>query len=340
MIVPTPDMETSEWLDYWLDEHVSMRRPNTLKFCTNAVVRASAAIGDIPLSYLRPSDMQDLVNTMKVELAPLTVIRYFGAIKRAMSVAVAYQLLPTNPCGAATLPKDRHKVPFVNPRDMQAVIREIRDFPKWRARQLKGNDHLLRLTMLAAFYETVLTTGMRYAEAAGLCAENVEFQHGVLHIVEQLERGGKRPVWSPVKSRRANRSLAVPDSTAALLMRLGEMRQRMQLRSPENWVTVRKGPVFVSQRGTPINNSTANGHLGALFERVGLPKVTLHGLRHSYMVYQIDQGASLVDVSRLAGHATYNMTETQYGHLHPSQAKSAANRMNSLLTPKGLDSNL
>lgn len=51
---------------------------------------------------------------------------------------------------------------------------------------------------------------------------------------------------------------------------------------------------------------------------INVPKITLHGLRHSHASLLISKGADIVSVSKRLGHARIDMTLNTYSHLLPS----------------------
>lgn len=52
--------------------------------------------------------------------------------------------------------------------------------------------------------------------------------------------------------------------------------------------------------------------LTSLCEKNGLPKITVHALRHMYATILIEQGVPLVKISALLGHSSVNTTFEYY----------------------------
>lgn len=52
-----------------------------------------------------------------------------------------------------------------------------------------------------------------------------------------------------------------------------------------------------------------------------LPKITVHGLRHSYISMLISKGVELFTISQMAGHNDIKTTSNTYGHLYSSERK-------------------
>jgi integrase len=60
--------------------------------------------------------------------------------------------------------------------------------------------------------------------------------------------------------------------------------------------------------------------------RVGLPEVRLHDLRHSFASFLVNSGSSLYEVQRLLGHYDPKVT-MRYAHLSPESLINAANKV-------------
>jgi integrase len=59
--------------------------------------------------------------------------------------------------------------------------------------------------------------------------------------------------------------------------------------------------------------------MAAAVERARIePRITLHGLRHTFASHAVMNGVPLMVVAQTLGHADTRMVETTYGHLSPS----------------------
>lgn len=92
------------------------------------------------------------------------------------------------------------------------------------------------------------------------------------------------------------------------------------------------GLVFTTQSGTPLYGWRVLQALYAAEERLGLPKVPVHGLRHSAASILIAQGYGLEDVKVLLGHASIGITSDTYSHPDLGRQQEVANGMDRALT--------
>ena len=73
-------------------------------------------------------------------------------------------------------------------------------------------------------------------------------------------------------------------------------------------------------------------------KRTGLPKVTIHSLRHTYASLMIADGTPLVVVSHKLGHAQTSTTANIYAHViaeAEAKADQTFDRFGDLIAPKG-----
>jgi integrase len=66
----------------------------------------------------------------------------------------------------------------------------------------------------------------------------------------------------------------------------------------------------------------------AYAKRIGMPKLTFHGLRHTHASQLIDQGVNIVMISRRLGHAKPDITLRTYAHLYRKDDSKAAEAIN------------
>ena len=83
--------------------------------------------------------------------------------------------------------------------------------------------------------------------------------------------------------------------------------------------------LFPGPLGNPLNPMTLTCVYQSYAKRLGLEKARLHDLRHFHASVMLQNGASLLLVSRRLGHASVATTGDVYGHLMPGAQKEAEN---------------
>ncbi len=83
------------------------------------------------------------------------------------------------------------------------------------------------------------------------------------------------------------------------------------------------GRVFTTDTGAPLFPDSVTQWFSNFIARTGMPKVTVHSLRHTYASLMIADGVPLVVVSRQLGHAQASTTANIYAHaIASAQAKA------------------
>ena len=71
-------------------------------------------------------------------------------------------------------------------------------------------------------------------------------------------------------------------------------------------------PIFVKG---PVYNSTVNDRLERYCKDLGIPVISIHGLRHTHASLLLFAGVSIASVARRLGHASMTTTQKTYIHI-------------------------
>jgi len=75
---------------------------------------------------------------------------------------------------------------------------------------------------------------------------------------------------------------------------------------------------------------TVRDNFYALVDRLGLPRMRIHDLRHFNATYQISQGVDIATVSARLGHSSKSFTLATYGHAMTSGQNEATRAVSAL----------
>jgi integrase len=171
----------------------------------------------------------------------------------------------------------------------------------------------------AAVFTLAASLGLRRGELFALRWDAVDFAAGVVRIVASNDRG----VLTPTKTTAGERLVPMFGSARLVLL---EQKARSRWSRPQDLV-------FPTAVGTPQNPATvAEREFRHALRRAGLPRLAFrfHDLRHYAVSQLIAQGASILQVARVAGHADPSVTLRVYGHLMVDGLAEAARRFDPL----------
>ena len=96
------------------------------------------------------------------------------------------------------------------------------------------------------------------------------------------------------------------------------------------------GLIFASEAGEPLDRRYITTHrFKPLLERVGLPKIRFHDLRHTCATLLLRQGVHAKYVQEHLGHADIALILNVYSHVLPDMGDAAAGAMDDALGSRG-----
>lgn len=254
------------------------------------------ALGSIPLAELTPQHVQRYLSVAKG--SPRSLTHRLATLRRALTVARRQGLIRENVASLVDAPR----VPHTEARALTAE--QVRTF-------LEGTkeDRLWPLYVLSA------TTGMRQAELLGLSWSDVDWTAKLLTVRSTLHRVGGQWMLADPKTARSRRF--IPLAPIAITA----------LESIPKGNGPYSGLVFTTPSGFPIHGPNLLPTLYAHLERLNLPRIPFHGLRHSTASILLSEGVPARVVMELLGHSSIRTTMDTYSHVVPALTREAADKM-------------
>jgi len=291
---PKHQLTLEEWLEYWMETIVRPNRAETTVYSYQKIIdnHLVPALGSTPLLQLAPKDIQSYYTELQREtgLSSNTLRRHHDLLSSALRTAVRQDMLLTSPMERVEPPRAKpYEADFYNPEELKRLYRLI-------------SGHWLELpTKMAG------SLGLRREEICGLKWENVDFQRRIIYIREARTAFGATVVQKETKNRSSVRTLYMPEDVLRLLKE-EKKRQREELHRTG-------GHVVLDQKGQPYSPNALSLAFTRFVRKNDLPRVTLHGLRHSFATIASFQGVSLFDIGKALGHSTPATTGRIYTHL-------------------------
>ena len=301
-----PNCSLGTYLQYWLDKTANERDPKTQSgyrgIMENHVIQE---LGKVRLDRLSVAHLEWYFEraAAKRRLSRQTVKNHRMALQSAFNAAERWSILPrgSNPAAIAKVPP----VPAI-PRATLTVA-EIRRF-------LRDPEP----SRLFALFVLDLCAGARQSELLGLVWPEVS--GATLHLNFQLAREGGAWVRKPLKTGHV-RQVELPRAAVEALDQ--HRRQQAAERSAQGLGGEYDGLVFTSATGAPLYGAPVLEEWYASLERVGLPRLTFHDGRHSYVSALMHLGVDWRVSADQTGHSTAAM-ERHYSHGTPESRRQAA----------------
>ena len=319
-----PTKETvEEFLRRWLRDYVEPSLALRTQQRYREIVEHDLVplIGRLPLQKLRPSHVIALEQRLRASgnrktgagLGPAAVQKVHSVLHRAMAHAVRWQALPVNPVDAV----DRPAVPRVEVQVLAAEQARV------LLRALRGMPHELALRV-------ALLCGLRLSELLALRWGDIDLERGCLVVRQALDLPAPdgSPRFKETKTHRAERPVSLPTQLVEDLREHRREQVGRRLAAPA-WPDF--DLVFTNEGGLPLVPVTLRKYLYRVLDQAGLPRVRLHGLRHSMATLMLASGEHPKVVSERMGHSTVAFTLATYGHVIPGMHETAAQRLANVL---------
>jgi len=310
--VTTEKISVRQWLVKWMAEYVVPNaRTRTIERYQGLIDRHIVpAIGHVILAKLTPGDIQAMEAKLTDKgMAPKGVELVHTVISGAYKYALRMELVWRNPSKAVTPPKVTRRE--VEPPDI-ARVKRLLSLAEEEEHPLFPALHLIAYT------------GLRRGEALGLRHQDVNLEAGNISVVQSISRSlEKGIIVQPAKSNAGRRAVDLDDGTVNVLRaHVGrQLLRRMELEG----LYQDEGLLFPGPLGEPLNPMALTRLYQSYAKRLGMERPRLHDLRHFHASVMLQNGASLLLVSRRLGHASVATTGDVYGHLMPGAQKEAAN---------------
>ncbi|MGH9165261.1 MAG: tyrosine-type recombinase/integrase [Acidimicrobiales bacterium] len=252
------------------------------------------------------------------ELDRRTVNYVHTILHRAFKDAVRWGRLARNPADAADSPRAGQKSDGVHAWDA-ATLRQF------LAVSRDAEDRLHALWVLLA------TTGMRRGEALGLRWSDVDLDAGRARVLQTIIQIGSVVSVGEPKTGKGRRSISLDSATLGVLRdHRHRMRQeRLLVGADFNDL----GLVFHQPDGGCLHPEAVSEAFLRRGRRYDLPRITLHGLRHTWATLALERGIHPKVVQERLGHSTIAITLGIYSHVSPTLHDEAAQLIADLVLP-------
>ena len=301
----------------WIETVRSSLRPKTVhqheQIINNYII---PGLGKIKVKDLRPEIVDAFYQKQLKAETGVRTVRYIHSVLHAgLEKAVKLAIIGRNPVDGATPPR-------LVSNEMQ-VLDESQVL-----RFLVGvQDHRNK-----ALFHLAVKTGMRQGELLGLKWIDLDWVSGCLQVRRQLQRiDGKGYVFCEPKTKSGRRTIQLGENMLQTLREHINDQRLDRMAAGRRWKE--NDLIFPSTIGTPLDLRNLLRDFKETLEKVGLPEIRFHDLRHTAASIMLKHNIPVLTVSRILGHSKPSVTLDVYGHLIPGMQSIAAKIMDEVITP-------
>jgi integrase len=293
------DMLVDAWFEYWIGIKKQTVRPNTVRNYSERYERnIKSVIGNKLLTDVKPVHCQKIFSNMAEEgYKTTTIYQTRIALYNMLEFAKENDVLINNPC------KKSVKSDMGKPSEKKEAL--TIDVQKKFLEAVVGYSYENQ-------YRFVLQTGLRTGELAGLKWSDIDFKNRTMKIERTMEYRYSVGEWrvGPPKSKSGYRTIPLTDEAIRILENQKAKNKSLKL-VPIEW----SDNVFLCRKGTPVKNSTYDTGLFKYCDRIGIPRFSMHVLRHTFATRCIEGGMKPKTLQKILGHSNIGITMNLYVHI-------------------------
>lgn len=299
-----------EYLIYWYENIFIERIENTTQMIS-AYILYNIIIPnidkDIQLRFVTKDYLSSLFDKILGIYSEQTARKTQEIINIAFKDALFEKRINYNPMSEITfIKRTKNKIIILSKNEIKKFLSYV------------SNDNWYLEILLALF------CGLRKGEIEGLKFSDFNIKEKTVEISRQVVanyslengmevKGFKIKEYSikegDPKTINSFRKLRVPD---IIIEQLNSRKKLMDYYKQRYKIFEDNDYISCQKNGKPHSLSAFNNYLNRICKKNGLPKITVHGLRHMYATILIENDVELVTISALLGHNSVNTTFEYY----------------------------
>lgn len=273
--------DLNTWFEHWMRLYNMHLKPTTIRNYVDNYTRGKAYIGHLPLTSIKPNNIQYMIESLKKEgySAP-TINSTLRVISMLLNSAVDNGYLLRSPCKNIVVSDNKSALEPVQDNDNE-------DFKCISKNKLIIFFNQCRNTRYFEFFVILLCTGLRSGELCALEWKDIDFKNKTINVYKTISRckhyyddsGNKisAPVFTTKTGRFFRPDLATVECSCICKI--------------------------------------INSHLNKESKISGVNfKVTPHMFRHTFITYSLESHMDVAAIQKIVGHATLRMTG-HYTHI-------------------------
>lgn len=185
--------------------------------------------------------------------------------------------------------------------------------PIWTREQYDIFSKAEKKPAMKLAFDILFYTGIRCGELLALTGEDVLPDHS-LDINKNYQVVDGVEMFLVPKTERSKRKVSIPDFLYDEIQQYISALYEFQ---PEDRIFY-------------FTKSALSVEIRRVADRVGLPRITVHDLRHSHASLLISMGVDIKAISERLGHESVKITWDTYAHLYPNKDRELADQLQSL----------
>lgn len=309
-----------------MDDYIKSRERKGMKAMTingYKVIkkRVSDTLGDPIAAKVTRKMVDDWIAQMDEKYSAKTISNTVGLLSACYERSIDLEVLNRNPCRHAEIPERKKKEAVTLTKDQLQPFVEA----------LKAEDDFDFVVAV----ELMLFCGLRRSEVLGLKLSSIDEANKTIHIENARHTLHGNFIEDGTKTEASNSIISLPEFVYQDIMKLISIHAE-NIRLDKNLPF--SDYLILNALHEPLHPNTLYFKLVTFDEKHGFPRVTPHGLRHTYASMLKWLGRDVVEVSHQMRHSQLSTTLDIYTHLFQeagSVSKGVASDLDELVNNGG-----
>ncbi|PDZ28260.1 site-specific integrase [Bacillus toyonensis] len=310
-------MTYEKYLEEWFEERRNHLQKTTFDihfiYYQNVI---KPMLGHFKIQQITPLHIQKFVNNLVSEAnySEHTVHLIYRIVSASLKKAKVMKIIKDNPASGISLPKIKRK-----------------EMNIWSLEQLNhfisAAKSIKRLTRCYIGFLIALFTGMRQGEILGLRWKDVDMDNQTIYIRQTLTQ--ETELKAGAKNHSSIRSIHISNKLVSELKAHRKLVLEEKLLLGQNYNDF--DLIICTRSGKPIIPRNFRKEFYNLTEKIGLPKIRFHDLRHTHATILIQQNVNVKLISERLGHAEIGTTLNTYSHVLPNMQKTVSDELDKVI---------
>lgn len=309
----------SELYDLWLKQYRLKVKPSTVATSRRFVENyALQYFGKLKLDKITVRYCQEIVNLWHDQYKQYYYFR--KVVGQVLQFGVQMELIDSNPMRKTVLPRKKEVEVFPNfytKEQLEVFFEHLESHTEQVSRTS---------TKFLTFFRILAFTGMRKSEVLALQWKDIDIFNQKLTIGKTLSMDEHNQIIIQVpKTISSQRVIALDVKTIKIIEQWRYNQKEWYFKFGYN-TSKDTQFLFTNKFNELYYPQAPNDWLYNILEKYDLPKITLHGFRHTHASLLFESGASIKEVQERLGHKDVKTTMNIYTHVTPEKVRETGER--------------